>query len=125
MKQINNPIGPAAVGSDVDCGVLTAALKKAVVYTKSGDKTLWHRQLRCVKIDAIVEFFNTLERVWFSRKTFARFLESRSADNRSKYKTAGVYLNILRANHICIHNGKKANRSAYRLDNRYLFADID
>jgi transcriptional regulator with PAS, ATPase and Fis domain len=121
VKQRNDEIRPMEVEIDAGRKALTTALQKAVVYTKEGKQALWHRQLRCVKIDAIVQILLALDQIWFSRKTFARFLEAHSADNRNKYKTAGVYLNILRANQICIHNGKKANRSAYQLNNRYLF----
>lgn len=100
--------------------VLNRALKNASTYTTKGDKTIWHKGLRHVTVKEIHAFLQERDDGWFSRKTFAAFLENSSRRDGGKYKTAGVYLNILKENKICVHNGKKANRSAYKLSDKFL-----
>jgi transcriptional regulator with GAF, ATPase, and Fis domain len=79
----------------------------------------WYKTLKCIPIFKICDFLTGSGDQWFSRKEFANFLRNHSKSDKDKYKTAGEYLKILKQNKVCVHNGKKANKSRYRLDARF------
>jgi hypothetical protein len=76
--------------------------------------------LRCTTIETIHEFLLRTNKRPFSRLEFARFLSYRAKSDKNKYGTAGKYLSILKKNHICVHNEKKANLSRYRLSEVFI-----
>ena len=98
---------------------LLEALKQITIFTKRGQEKLWYKSLRCISIHDIHRFLVEQENKWFSRKRFEEFLRTCSNSDWSKYKTAGVYLRILKANHILKRNDRKANASKYCLANFY------
>jgi len=106
--------------SKVETQRLLAALKEATTSDNGGPPRLWHQTLQCVGPETILEFFLKAEAKPFSRIEFTNFLSCRSKSNRNKYGTAGKYLSVLRKNGICMHNGKKANQSRYRLSEVFL-----
>lgn len=99
---------------------LLAALKNATLCNNGGPPRPWHRTLRSVGIEAIHAFLAGTNTRFFSRQEFADFLSRRANSGRNKYGTAGKYLSILKNNYICVHNGKKANQSRYRLAEDFL-----
>lgn len=101
----------------IEAESLLEALKQITILTKKGQKKLWYKSLRCISIHEIHRFLVEQGNKWFSRKCFEDFLRKCSKSDRSKYKTAGVYLRILKANHILKHNDRKANASEYCLAN--------
>ncbi|RZB38163.1 MAG: hypothetical protein SRB2_00509 [Desulfobacteraceae bacterium Eth-SRB2] len=101
----------------VETESLLEALKQITILTQKGQEKLWWECLRCISIHDIHRFLVEQGNKWFSRKRFEAFLRTCSDSDRSKYKTAGVYLRILKANHILKHNDRKANASKYCLDN--------
>jgi transcriptional regulator with AAA-type ATPase domain len=115
-----NPYDSAKINPCVKKDKLLKELKRITVTKRCGVSAPWHNTLKCVTIEKICEFLQSMERQWFSRKEFAKFLKNNSKYDRSKYKTAGNYLNILKENRICIHNGEKANKSGYRLAERFI-----
>jgi two-component system response regulator HydG len=98
---------------------LLEALKQIIIVTPKGQEKLWCESLRCISIHNIHGFLVEQGNKWFSRKRFEEFLRTYSDSDRSKYKTAGVYLGILKANHMLKHNDRKANASRYCLANFY------
>jgi len=74
----------------------------------------WHFTLRCISIEEIRAFLEEHGGAWFSRKQFNEFLQNGAEATRNTYKTAGVFLTILKENGILVHNGEKANRSRYK-----------
>jgi transcriptional regulator with PAS, ATPase and Fis domain len=104
----------------VETESLLEALKQITIFTPKGQEKLWCESLRCISTHDIHRFLMEQENKWFSRKCFEEFLRTHSDSDRSKYKTAGVYLRILKANHILKHNDRKANASEYCLDDFYL-----
>lgn len=103
----------------VETESLLEALKQITIFTPKGQEKLWCESLRCISIHDIHRFLVEQENKWFSRKQFEACLRTCSDSNRSKYKTAGVYLRILKANHILKHNDRKANASKYCLADFY------
>ncbi|MGD8893990.1 MAG: sigma-54 dependent transcriptional regulator [Desulfobacterales bacterium] len=101
----------------VESEAILEALKQITIFTKKGQEKLWDKSLRCISIHDILRFLVEQGNKWFSRKRFEEFLRTCSDSDRSKYKTAGVYLRILKANHILKHNNRKANASEYCLAN--------
>ena len=87
---------------------------------KNGVKRPWNKTFRCIETDDLAGFLADQGIQWFSRKTFADFLKRQNESDTDKYKTAGVYLKILLENGICDHNGKKANRSRYRVVKQFM-----
>ncbi|MDY6951539.1 MAG: sigma 54-interacting transcriptional regulator [Thermodesulfobacteriota bacterium] len=116
--------GAATVNSLCACHVrsnnLLEALKEAALYQNEGKSKKWHSTLKCVTIETIHEFLLRTEGRPFSRPEFARFLAHRAKSDRNKYGTAGKYLSVLKKNGICVHNGKKANQSRYKLSEVFL-----
>lgn len=106
--------------SKVEMERLLEALRKATISDNGGPPKLWHQTLQCVEPEAILEFFLKAATKPFSRIEFTHFLNCRSKSNRNKYGTAGKYLSVLKKNGICEHNGKKANRSRYKLSEVFL-----
>jgi transcriptional regulator with GAF, ATPase, and Fis domain len=99
---------------------LINALTSIKLNNNGREPKMWHKSLRSVTIETIRNFFlKTTDRP-FSRKEFANFLRNHSKSDTDKYKTAGDYLRILKENNVCIHNGKKANKSGYRLAERFV-----
>ena len=97
------------------------ALTSIKLFNNGRAPKMWHKSLRSVTIETIRKFFlKTTDRP-FSRKEFAKFLRNHSKSDTDKYKTAGDYLKILKENNVCIHNGKKANRSGYRLAECFVY----
>ncbi len=92
---------------------LLADLKEIEVVSGRESMRKWHETLRCVSIENICDFLHGTGGREFSRKEFARFLETVAGNGGDKYKTAGVYLKILTRNDVCEHNGQQANRSGY------------
>ncbi len=84
-----------------------------------GEGKPWHKTLRDSNIEDIGTFLAGQNEEWFKRSAFALFLQRHSPSGRDKYKTAGVYLKLLKESRILVHNGKRANRSRYRLAERY------
>lgn len=103
----------------VETESLLEALKQITILTQKGQEKLWWECLKCISIHDIHRFMVEQGNKWFSRKRFEEFLRTCSDSDRSKYKTAGVYLGILKANHILKHNDRKANASEYCLANFY------
>ena len=103
----------------VETESLLEALKQVTIVTQKGHEKLWYKSLRCIFIHDIHRFLVEQGNKWFSRKLFEEFLRTCSGTDRSKYKTAGVYLGILKDNHILKHNHRKANASKYCLANFY------
>lgn len=101
----------------VETETLFEALKQITILTPKGQEKLWWECLRCISIHDIHRFLVEQGNKWFSRKRFEEFLRTCSDSDRSKYKTAGVYLHILKANRILKHNERKANASEYCLAN--------
>jgi transcriptional regulator with PAS, ATPase and Fis domain len=99
---------------------LLKSLKKIIVRYHQGKPVYWHEGLRCVTVEQIYAFLIEQGRAWFSRKSFEAHLRCCSKTDAGKYKTAGVYLNIMTTHNICIRNGRKANQSAYRLHDRFI-----
>jgi len=99
---------------------LLKALKLIKITNRRKSPELWPKNLRGVTIEKIFEFLVGVGDQWFSRKKFAKFLKNSAESDTDKYKTAGVYLKILKKNDICVHNGKKANKSGYRLSRRFI-----
>jgi two-component system NtrC family response regulator len=99
---------------------LLGALKQATVCDNGGPPKLWHQTLQCVTPETILEFFLKAHANPFSRVEFTHFLTHRAKSDRNKYGTAGKYLSVLKENSICVHNGKKANQSRYRLSEVFL-----
>lgn len=106
--------------AEIRTGALLKALKKIVVVNRKGEGRHWHKGIRCVTIDQVHQFLVAQGGKWFSRRSFADHLRQCAASGSRKYKTAGVYLNLLTTNAICKRNGRKANRSAYRVHDRFL-----
>lgn len=104
----------------VETESLLEALKQITILTKKGHEKIWDKSLRCISIHDIHRFLVEQGNKWFSRERFEDFLRTCSGSDRSKYKTVGVYLRILKANHILKHNDRKANASEYCLENFYL-----
>lgn len=96
---------------------LLAALRK--IHLSNGP---WHKGLRCISINDLVDILMEIGPNPFSRSSFARLLRSHSKTDSSKYKTAGEYLKLLTANHICRHNGQHANKSRYWLNDIFLIS---
>jgi transcriptional regulator with GAF, ATPase, and Fis domain len=101
----------------VETESLLEALKQITIFNEKGQEKLWYKSLRCISIYDIHRFLVQQGNKWFFRKRFEEFLRTWSDSDRSKYKTAGVYLRILKANHILKHNERKANMSKYCLAN--------
>ena len=101
----------------VETESLLEALKQITILTEKGQEKIWYKSLRCISIHDIHRFMVEQRNKWFSRKRFEEFLRTCSDSDRSKYKTAGVYLRILKANRILKHNERKANASEYCLAN--------
>ncbi|MBW1741351.1 MAG: sigma 54-interacting transcriptional regulator [Deltaproteobacteria bacterium] len=99
---------------------LLAVLRGATISDNGGAAKQWHRTLKCTTIETIHEFLLKTSQRPFSRLEFARFLSDKAKSDRNKYGTAGKYLSILKKNHICVHNKKKANQSRYRLSEVFL-----
>jgi transcriptional regulator with GAF, ATPase, and Fis domain len=110
----------AATIPDDKKDILLKALKQIKVPNRRGSSVLWHKTLKCISIYKIREFLTKMGDRWFSRKEFAQFLRNHSKSGKDKYKTAGGYLKILKENIICVHNGKKANKSRYRIARRFI-----
>lgn len=106
------------------CGVksdeLLEALKRATISDNGGAAKQWHSTLKGTTIETIHEFLLKTNKRPFSRLEFAKFLSYRAKSGRNKYGTAGKYLSILKKNHICTHNRKKANQSRYRLSEVFI-----
>jgi transcriptional regulator with GAF, ATPase, and Fis domain len=100
--------------------ILLNTLKRIKIKNRRRSSVPWHKTLKCVSIYKICEFLARMGDQWFSRKEFAQFLRNHSKSDKDKYKTAGGYLKILKENNICVHNGKNANKSGYRLDKRFI-----
>lgn len=115
-----NPYERTEVNACVKKDKLLKELNQITVTKHHGVSAPWHSTLKCVTIEKIFEFLQSMECQWFSRKEFARFLRNSSKYDRNKYKTSGNYLKILKENRICIHNGKKANKSECRLAERFI-----
>lgn len=115
--------GPRS-GHDGGYGVrehdLLKALEKATIRDNGGPARLWHLTLRSITVETIHEFLLQANRRAFSRLEFAKFLSHKAKSDRNKYGTAGKYLSVLKKNHICVHNRKKANQSRYRLSEVFL-----
>ena len=94
---------------------LLKALEKATICENGGPPRLWHPTLKSITIEIIHEFLLKTNKRAFSRLEFAKFLSHKAKSDRNKYGTAGKYLSVLKKNHICVHNKKKANQSRYRL----------
>jgi transcriptional regulator with GAF, ATPase, and Fis domain len=114
------PYDSAKINSCVKKDKLLKELKRITVTKRCGVSAPWHNTMKCITIEKICEFLQSMDRQWFSRKEFAKFLRNNSKYDRSKYKTAGNYLKILKENRICVHNGEKANKSRYRLAGRFI-----
>ena len=99
---------------------LLNALKRATISDNGGPPRLWHRTLKSVTIETIHEFLLWTNKKAFSRLEFTEFLSYKATSDRNKYGTAGKYLSVLKKNHICVHNRKKANQSRYRLSEVFL-----
>ena len=99
---------------------LLNALKRATISNDGGPLRLWHRTLQSITIETIHEFLLKNNRRPFSRLEFAKFLSYKAKSDRNKYGTAGKYLSVLKKNHICVHNKKKANQSRYTLSEVFL-----
>ncbi len=100
---------------NVKSGEVLKALKGVTIPNNGGAPTPWHSLLKCTTIEAIHEFLIKTNQKQFSRNEFSSFLTDKAMSDRNKYGTAGKYLSILKKNHICVHNGEKANKSGYRL----------
>ena len=98
---------------------LLEALKRATV-SKAWPPKEWQSILSDTTIETIHEFLVETHKRPFSRLEFAGFLSCRAKSDRNKYGTAGRYLSVLKNNHICVHNKKKANQSRYRLSDVFL-----
>jgi transcriptional regulator with PAS, ATPase and Fis domain len=107
-------------GQQVKKDELLKVLREITLVNCSGKSYLWHKKMRCITIEKIFRFFVEANGKWFSRKDFEKFLRNHSKSDTDKYKTAGEYLKILKGNNLCIQNGKKANKSAYRLAGRFI-----
>jgi transcriptional regulator with PAS, ATPase and Fis domain len=118
LKISLNPVPDSYV--QVKTESLLEALQKIAIITEKGEKKLWHKGLRCITIDDIHRFLIIQGNKWFSRSCFEEFLRTCSRSDLGKYKTAGVYLRILKSGNILAHNGRKANPSAYCLANRFV-----
>jgi len=109
---------------DSNCNIkkedLLKALKDAVITTKSGKKTIWYKNMRAANIYTIYKFLLKSDFDTFCRSEFAVFMLDKASDKRSKYKTAGEYLKILKQNNICEHNGKKSNQSRHFLSEGFV-----
>jgi len=117
--------GPGPVRQDDSyCSVkkdaLLETLKRATIFDNGGRAKQWHSTLKCITIETIHEFLLKTNKRPFSRLEFAGFLSYKVKSNRNKYGTAGKYLLILKKNHICVHNEKKANQSRYRLSEVFM-----
>jgi len=99
---------------------LLTALKNATISNNGSPPRRWHRTLRSATIESIHEFLLATNTRFFSRQEFADYLSRRANSDRNKYATAGKYLSVLKNNHICVHNKKKANQSRYRLSEDFL-----
>jgi transcriptional regulator with PAS, ATPase and Fis domain len=111
-------------GRDAGYGVrehdLLKALEKAIIRDNGGPPRLWHLTLRSITVETIHEFLLHANTRAFSRLEFAKFLSYKAKSDRNKYGAAGKYLSVLKKNHICVHNKKKANQSRYRLSEVFL-----
>ena len=76
--------------------------------------------LRLITIETIQEFPLQPNTKAFSRLEFRKSPSYRARSDRNKCGTAGKYLSVLKKNHICVHNNKKANQSRYRLSEVFL-----
>jgi len=99
---------------------LLRVLKRATISDNGGPPRLWHRTLRSVTIETIHEFLLKANKRSFSRLELAKFLSYKAKSDTNKYGTAGKYLSVLKKNHVCVHNAKKANQSRYRLSEVFL-----
>lgn len=99
---------------------LLSVLMRATISNNGGPPRLWHRTLRSVKIETIHEFLLKMNNRSFSRLELSKFLSYKAKSDRNKYGTAGKYLSVLKKNHVCVHNAKKANQSRYRLSEVFL-----
>ena len=117
--------GSGSERADVSCcnvkrDYLLSVLKRATISDNGGPPRVWHRTLKSVTIENVHEFLLKTNKRPFSRLELAKFLSYKAKSDRNKYGTAGKYLSILKKNHICVHNGKKANQSRYRLSEVFL-----
>jgi transcriptional regulator with GAF, ATPase, and Fis domain len=99
---------------------LLKVLKRATISDNGGPPRLWHRTLKSVTIETIHEFLLKTNKRSFSRLELAKFLRYKAKSDTNKYGTAGKYLSVLKKNHVCVHNAKKANQSRYRLSEVFL-----
>lgn len=99
---------------------LLKVLKRATISDNGGLPRLWHRTLKSVTIETIHEFLLKTNKRPFSRLELAKFLRYKAKSDTNKYGTAGKYLSVLKKNHVCVHNAKKANQSRYRLSEVFL-----
>ena len=122
-EELSSGSGPGRE-DDSYCGIksdeLLEALKRATISDCGGTAKQWHSTLKCITIETIHEFLLKTNKRPFSRLEFARFLSYKAKSDRNRYGTAGKYLSILKKNHICIHNKKKANQSRYRLSEDFI-----
>ena len=122
-EELSNGSGSARE-DDSCCNIksddLLKVLKRATISDNGGPPRLWHNTLKSVTIETIHEFLLKTNKRPFSRLELAKFLSYKAKSDRNKYGTAGKYLSVLKKNHVCVHNEKKANQSRYRLSEVFL-----
>ncbi|BBO83609.1 hypothetical protein DSCO28_41750 [Desulfosarcina ovata subsp. sediminis] len=108
----------APVKMITDATVMSNRIRKKLLGITHNGRP-WHLTLRRTKIEDIRAFLEKQGGAWFSRKQFNASLQADADPFRNTYKTAGVFLKILKENGMLVHNGEKANRSRYRLVEDY------
>ncbi|MDY6953709.1 MAG: sigma-54 dependent transcriptional regulator [Thermodesulfobacteriota bacterium] len=107
-------------GRNVQSSLLFQDLKAVTIIDKEGRPKKWHQTLKAVRLENLHDYFLGTEGKWFSRKELTRFLQRKNTVETNRDATAGRYLAVLKDQAICVHNGKKANLSRFRLSDKYL-----
>lgn len=120
LLKITKPSEMADENCSIDKIKLFNALKNIVIRTNSGMIKMWYKSLRSTNIESIYTTLLQTNFDTFSRSEFINSMNHNTKSNKVSYKTAGQYLNLLKKNQICSHNGKKSNLSKYWLSENFI-----
>ena len=120
ILKTSKPAGKSDENCSIDRNKLLNALKDIVIMTNSGVNKKWYKSLRSTNVEFIYTSLLNTNFDTFSRSEFIDSMNQNTNRIKVSYKTAGQYLNVLKKNQICAHNGKKSNQSKYRLSEFFI-----